>query len=150
MARYAIGFSKASITATGAIVDLGTASTDRCKILEVGWTVSAMTGTTPVMSVGLSRTTAVGTRTTPTTLLAEDFADPAGTTTSATAWSVAPTIAATPLRRLAVNAVGAGIVWAWPPGGLIVPVSASLVLHCITISGASANFTVDGYIVVDE
>lgn len=150
MARYSIAFSKASITATGAIVDLGTASTDRAKLIELGWTVSAMSGTTPVLSVGLSRSTAVGTRTSPTNLLAEDAADPAGTTTSTTAWSVAPTLAATPLRRLTVNAVGAGIVWTWPVGALSVPVSSSLVLNGIAISGASANFTIDGYLVVDE
>lgn len=149
MARYSIAFTKASITATGAIVDLGTAATDRAKILELGWTVAAMTGTTPTMSVGLSRTTAIGTRTTPTTLLAEDSGDPAGTSTAATAWSVAPTIAASPLRRLSVNAIGAGMVWSWPTG-LVVPVSSSVVLHAVTIAGASANFTVDGYIVVDE
>lgn len=150
MARYSIGFTKASISAAGAIVDLGTAATDRAKIIEIGWTISAMTGTTPVMSVGLSRSTAIGTRTSPTTLLAEDAGDPAGTTTSATAWSVAPTLATTPLRRLAVNAVGAGIVWSWPVGALVVPVSASIVLHAVSVTGTTPVFAVDGYIVVDE
>lgn len=150
MARYSIGFTKTGIAAAGAIIDLATASTDRAKILEMGWTVSAMTGTSPVLNVGVSRTTAVGTRTTPTTLLAEDFSDPAGTATLASAWSVAPTIAATPLRRLAVNAIGAGIVWTWPMGAFLVPVSSSVVLHAIAISGASANFSIDGYVVIDE
>lgn len=151
MARYSIGFTKASITAAGAIIDLATASTDRAKILELGWTVSAMSGTSPVLTVGVSRTTAVGTRTSPTTVLAEDAGDPAGTGTLASAWSVAPTIAATPLRRLAVNAVGAGIVWTWPvAGGLLIPVSASIVLHAIAVAGTTPNFTIDGYVVIDE
>lgn len=151
MARYSVAFSKSGIAAAGAIVDLGTAASDRARILEFGWTVSVASGTTPVLTVGLSRSTAVGTRTTPTTMLAEDFGDPAATSTSATAWSVAPTLAATPLRRLAVNAVGAGIVWTWPTaGGLLVPISGSVVLHAITVAGTTPSFTLDGYIVVDE
>lgn len=149
MARYSIAFSKASVTAAGAVVDLATAATDRARVLELGWTVAAMSGTNPVLAVGLSRSTAVGTRTTPTTLLAEDTGDAAGTTTMASAWSVAPTLASVPLRRLSVNAIGAGIVWTWA-NGLVVPVSASLVLHAISAAGTSPNFTVDGYIVVDE
>lgn len=150
MARYSIAFTKAAITAAGAIVDLGTAATDRAKVVEIGWSVSAMSGTTPALSVGLSRSTVVGTRTTPTALLAEDSADPAATTNSATAWSVAPTLAATPLRRLAVNAVGAGIVWTWPVGAFVVPVSSSIVLHAISVAGTTPSFTIDGYLVCDE
>lgn len=151
MARYSLAFTKSAITAAGAIADLGAASTDRLHILELGWTVSAVSGTTPVMSVGLSRTTAIGTRTSPTTVLAEEAADPVGTGTVATAWSVAPTLAAAPLRRLTVNAVGGGIVWTWPDrGGLVVPVSASVALHAISVSGTTPSFTVDGYIVIDE
>lgn len=151
MARYSIGFTKASITAAGAIVDLATASTDRAKILEIGWTVSAMTGTTPTLDVGLYRSTAVGTRTSPVNTLAEDFADPTSTTTSATAWSVAPTLATNPLRRLAVNAIGAGVVWTWPTaGGLNVPVSGSVLLSAISVGGTTPSFTLSGYILVDE
>lgn len=151
MARYSVAFTKSGLTAAANIQDLATTATDRAKILEIGWTVSAVTGTTPAMAVGLSRTTAVGTRTTPTTLLAEDSGDPAATTTTTGAWSVAATLAATPLRRLSVNAVGAGIVWTWPSaGGLIVPVSGSIMLHAISVSGTTPSFTVDGYFVVDE
>lgn len=151
MARYSLGFTKASISAAGAIVDIATASTDRARILELGFFVTAAGGTTPVMVVGLSRTTAVGTRTSPTTVLAEDPGDAAGTVTSATAWSVAPTLASTPLRRLTVNAVGAGVIWTWPTaGGLIAPVSASIALHAVSVTGTTPSFTLDGYFVVDE
>ena len=150
MARYEVGFTRASITATGAIVDLATASTDRAKLLEVGFFVSAVSGTTPVLTVGLTRTTAVGTRTSPTSLLATDGADPVATTTSATAWSVAPTLASTPLRRFVVNSVGAGVIWTWVPGSFVIPVSASIVLNAVAITGTTPNFTLDGYIAVDE
>lgn len=151
MARYALGVQKTGITAAGAVFDIATATTDRAHILELGIFASAASGTTPVLTLGLFRSTAVGTRTTPTTVLPGDPAEPAGTTTVATAFSVAPTLAASPMRRFVMNAVGAGIVWTWPDhGGLIVPVSSSMVLAAITIAGTTPNFTLDAYVVIDE
>ena len=151
MARYSIGFQKTGISAAGAIVDIAAAASDRVRVLEFGWAVSAVSGTTPVLTVGLSRSTAIGTRTSPTTVLAEEVADAAGTATIATAWSAAPTLATTPLRRLPVNAVGGGIVWTWPDrGGLSLPLSGSLVLSALAVAGTTPSFTLDGYIVVDE
>lgn len=151
MARYSLGFTKSGIAAAGAIVDIATAASDRARILELGFFVTAATGTTPVMVVGLSRTTLVGTRTSPVTVLAEEVADAAGTVTMATAWTVAPTLAANPFKRLTVNAVGAGVIWTWPSaGGLSLPVSGSVALHAISVTGTTPSFTIDGYAVVDE
>lgn len=150
MARYSLGFQKASVTAAAPIADLAASATDRYRLLELGVFVSAMTGTTPVLTMGLFRSTALGTRTTPTTVLAEDNADAAGTATVATAWSANPTNAATPMRRFVVNAVGAGVVWTWPQNGLMVANSLSLVLQAITVAGTTPNFTLDGYFVIDE
>ena len=151
MARYALGLQKATITVAGAVFDVATAATDRARILEIGIFASAATGTTPVLTLGLFRSTAVGTRTTPTSLLPEDAADGTATTTSATAWSVAPTLAATPLRRFAMSTLGSGIIWTWPTaGGLSIPVSGSLVVNAITVAGTTPSFTVDGYVIVDE
>lgn len=151
MARYSLGVQKATITAAGAIFDVATTTTDRAHIVELGIFTSVASGTTPVLTLGLFRSTAVGTRTTPTTVLAEDFADPAGTATAATAWSVAPTLAATPLRRFVTNAVGGGVVWTWPTqGGLTLPVSASVVVNAITVAGTTPSFTLDCYVVLDE
>lgn len=150
MARYSLGVQKASITAAGPMVDLMASSTDRYRLLELGVTVSAMTGTSPVLTMGLYRTTAVGTRTSPVTVLAEDNADAAGTATVATAWSANPTNAANPLRRFSLNAVGAGIVWSWPQNGLMVANSLSLVLQAITVAGTTPSFTLEVYYVIDE
>lgn len=150
MARYSLGFQKAALTAAGSIVDLAASATDRPRLLELGVFVSTASGTTPVLTMGLFRSTALGTRTSPVTVLAEDNADAAGTATVATAWSVAPTNAANPLRRFVVNTVGQGIVWTWPANGLMVANSLSLVLQAITVAGTSPSFTLDGYFLIDE
>lgn len=150
MARYSLGFQRSALTAAGPIVDLAASATDRLRLLELGVFVSAATGTTPVLTMGLFRSTALGTRTTPTTVLAEDNADAAGTATVATAFTVNPTNAAAPLRRFVVNGVGQGIVWTWPQNGLMVANSLSLVLQAITVAGTSPSFTLDGYLVIDE
>lgn len=150
MARYSLGFQKATLTAAGPIVDLAASATDRLRLLELGVFVSTASGTTPVLTMGLFRSTALGTRTTPTTVLAEDNADAAGTATVATAWSVNPTNATNPLRRFVVNGVGQGVVWSWPQNGLMVANSLSLVLQAITVAGTSPSFTLDGYFVIDE
>jgi hypothetical protein len=152
MARYSLGWQKTGITAAGAIMDIRATATDRLHVLEIGLFVSAVTGTNPVLTVGLARETALGTATGPVTVLAEEPGDPAGTGTVATAWSVAPTIATTYLRRFVANAVGAGIIWTWPDkGGLTIPVSVGLALTApATPGGTTPNFTLDGYVVVDE
>jgi hypothetical protein len=150
MARYSLGFTHAAITAAGGIADVAASATDRAHILEIGFFVSAMTGTAPVMTVGLYRTTALGTRTSPVTVLPEDAADPAGTATVATAWSVAATLAANPLRRFVVSSVGGGVIWTWPPKAFIVANSLSAMLQAITVAGTTPSFTLDGYIVIDE
>lgn len=150
MARYSLGFQKPGLTAAGPIADLAASATDRPRLLELGIFVSAMTGTSPVLTMGLFRSTALGTRTSPVTVLAEDNADAAGTATVATAFSVAPTNAAAPLRRFVVNGIGQGIVWTWPQNGLLIANSLSLVLQAITVAGTTPNFTLDGYVVLDE
>jgi hypothetical protein len=150
MARYSLGFQRAALTAAGPIADLASSATDRARLLEVGVFVSAVSGTTPVLTMGMFRSTALGTRTTPTTVLPEDHADPAGTATVATAFSVAPTNAAAPLRRFVANGVGQGIIWTWAPNQLMIANSLSIVLQAITVAGTSPSFTLDGYFVIDE
>lgn len=150
MARYSLGFQKAALTAAGPISDLAASATDRPRLLELGLFCSAMSGTNPVLTVGLFRSTALGTRTSPTTVLAEDNGDAAGTATVATAFSVAPTNAAAPLRRFVLNGVGQGVIWTWPANGLLIANSLSLVLQAISVAGTTPSFTLDGYVVIDE
>lgn len=148
MARYSLGFQKSGITVAGAVVDLHASASDRPRVVELGLFISVASGTTPVLTLGLFRSTAIGTRTTPVVVQAEEVADLAGTADVATAWSVAPTLAANPMRRFVANAVGAGVIWTFP--GLTIGASGSLVLNAITVAGTTPSFTVDGYVVVDE
>lgn len=151
MARYSLGIQKAAVTAAGALFDIATTTTDRGHVIELGVFTSVASGTTPVATLGLFRSTTVGTRTTPTTVQAEEMADPVGTLTVATAFSVAPALAAAPLRRFVTNAVAQGVIWTWPEkGGLSIPVSGSVVLSAISIAGTTPSFTFDCYVVVDE
>jgi hypothetical protein len=145
VASYTLGVVTPAPAANGFFFDLAAAATDRLNIREIGVSLNAATAST----LALFRSTAIGTRTTPTTGLAEDPADPAGTGTIATAWSVNPTMAAAALRRLALPATaGAGIVWTWPYGkGLVVPVSASIVLQNV---GAAAASALSVYVTWDE
>lgn len=123
--RYSIAVTGAAAAASAAIADLAAAASDQVSILEIHVFTTAATA----CDFALSRTTAIGTRTTPTTVVAEDSTKPAGTATSAVAWSVAPTISATNMRSafLPANA-GAAVMWTWAPNQLIVPVSGSVVL----------------------
>jgi hypothetical protein len=150
VARYSLGFQRAALTAAGPIADLAASSTDRARLLELGIFVSAMSGTSPVLTMGLFRSTALGTRTSPVTVLAEDNADAAGTATVASAFSVNPTNATNPLRRFVMSSIGGGVVWTWPANGLMIANSLSLVLQAITVAGTTPSFTLDGYFVLDE
>lgn len=124
MARYALALAPTAVGAGLAAFDIATAATDRVSVLEIGVFVQ----TAVALDVSIARTTAVGTRTTPTTMAAEG-PDPAGTASMATAWSVAPTISATDLRRAMLPGnIGAGIIWTWAPGQFYIPVSSSIVV----------------------
>lgn len=99
--------------------------------------------------VGLFRTTAVGTRTTPTTYLNEDPNDQTPLHTSALAWSVAATKAAQALRRATFPAtIGAGIIWTWSRG-LIIPKGTTAGLMLANTAGAIIGL-LDITAVVDE
>lgn len=146
MARYSAAVRTPAAAAGAAYADLRSASTDRLFISEIGVFTSAATAT----SVGLIRPLTVGTVSTTTLGQAEDPGNPAGTGLIGSAWSVAPTIAVTPiyLRRIALPAtIAAGVIWTWPAPGLIVPVSSSLILWNF---GGAAGAACDVYIAWDE
>jgi hypothetical protein len=97
---------------------------------------------------GLFRSTAAGTRTTPTVptnpanaLIAAGNAPLTG---FATAWSVNPTLAATALRRFqGAASIGAGVIWTWygPGGGLRIPSGGSIVLSAVGAVGVATAVT---------
>jgi hypothetical protein len=146
MARYSASVRTPAAAAGAAYADLRTAATDRAFVTEIGIFTSAATAT----SLGLIRPLTVGTASTTTLGQAEDPGNPAGTATIGSAWSVAPTIAASPiyLRRIALPATqAAGVIWTWPAPGLVVSVSSSLILWNF---GAAAGAACDVYIAWDE
>lgn len=142
MSAYSLGVRTSSGTTGAAAWEIRSASTDRLRIMEIGIFLAAATAST----YGLGRPAAIGiTPTSPVTLLAEDFADPPATGTSALAWGTGPTVPAAFLRRVSLPAtVGSGIIWTFPKG-LVIPVSSSLVLWNLATNGV-----VDAYAVIDE
>jgi hypothetical protein len=117
MALYSIGRRTTGTTSGQAAMDLACSTGIRPKVMEVGFFLAAATAST----YGLNRPTALGTRTSPVALLAEDSADPALTgialIDSALAWSAQPTLAAEDLRRIALPAtIGTGVIWTFPRG----------------------------------
>lgn len=111
----------------------------RPRIMEWGLFLGAATAS----SFSLRRTTAVGTRTSPTTLLAEDAADPALTgitdVSMASAFSAEPTEASDALRRIGLPAtIGVGVIWTFPRG-IVLPVSSGSGQIAIVSDATNAN-----------
>jgi hypothetical protein len=79
------------------------------------------------------------------TVIPEDFAEPAGSTTTALAWGTPPTVPLFFFRRINLPAtIGAGRVITFPRG-LVIPVSSSLVVWNLAANGVS-----DIDVVLDE
>lgn len=129
MAQYEVGFQSAAAAASAWYFDL--APTNDVHLLEL----HLMTNAATASAVQLFRTTALGTRTTPTTPTGAQCSIDAvaqnPTLSFATAWSVNPTNAGNALRRFNISAsIGAGIIWTWysAAGGLRIPAGGSLVV----------------------
>jgi hypothetical protein len=141
MAIYSLAQRTTNFTIAQACWELRTTSTDRVAVLEIGF----ITNTATAQTIGLGRPAAQGVTPVNVTFLAEDSASPAATTVASLSWGTSPTVPANFFRRVSLPATaGAGIIWTFPRG-LIVPVSASLVLWNITASVAA-----DVWCVVDE
>ncbi len=141
MAIYSLSQRTTNFTSAQASWELRTTATDRVVVLEIGITVNTATAQT----LGLGRPAAQGVTPVNVIFQAEDFAAPASTTNASLSWGTSPTVPAQFFRRVSLPATaGAGIVWTFPRG-LIVPVSASLVIWNITTAVAC-----DVWCVVDE
>ncbi len=138
---YSNGFQSVAAAAGAAYCTLHTGATIRARIQEIGLFVNAAT----VSSVGLIRPSNTPAASTSVLGLAEDPADPASTVNVDTAWSTAPTVGTSFLRRITVPAtIGNGIIWTWPPGGeLVVNVSSWLVFWNF---GAAQGSVLNGYV----
>ena len=112
--------------------EIRTASTDRPRLYELG--VSQTNGN--ACFLGLGRSSAIGTSPTlPATFIAEDTSDPVGTVIGAVAWASGPSAPTNYLRRLHVPALTGSTTIITFPRGLLIPVSASLVLWNIVSNG---------------
>ena len=118
--------------------EIRNSSSSTLEILEIGVSLGAATAT----NVALYRSTAQGVG--GAGLLTGRTLDPrsraASASVAANAFTTAPTFVATDmLRRFHLPAaIGAGLIWAWNPGELVLAVSTSLVLVTPTIAGAAA------------
>jgi hypothetical protein len=145
MALYSLARRGTATTSGNAVWDVAAATGVRPKIMELGLFLGAATAST----YDLFRTTALGTRTTPIALVAEDPGDPAlagiNLVDSAIAFSVEPTETTTALRRIGLPAtIGTGVIWTFPRG-ITIANSLSLAL----INGATNSAAVDVYVAAD-
>ena len=139
---YSIARRTTGTTSGNAAFDVAVSTGIRPKIMEFGFFLGAATAST----YGLNRTTALGTRTTPVVLMAEDPGDPTLTgitlVDTALAWSVQPTFATDDLRRIGLPAtIGTGIIWTFPRV-LVIAVSLSIALVNRATNGVGDAFVV--------
>jgi hypothetical protein len=144
MSIYSQGQNTTVSTTTAPSFDVKASATNSPRIMEFGVNLGAATAST----YGLGRPGNDGSvaQTSPLALLAENPNDPTGQTTTAVAWTTAPTVPTTFLRRCYLPAtIGAGIIWTFPRG-IICAVSRGLVLWNIAASAANSAL----WVVADE
>jgi hypothetical protein len=141
MPIYSLSNRTTNVTTGAAALEIRTAATKRARLMEMGITLAAAT----LSTYGIGRPAAIGvTPTSPVTVLAED-ADAVGVTQTALAWGTPPTAPVNFFRRISLPAtIGTGRIWTFPRG-LVIAVSAALVLWNLAANGA-----VDCDVVVDE
>ena len=142
MAVYSVANRTSGAASGAAALELRTAAGARVRLMEIDVFLAAATAST----YGIGRPQAIGiTPTTPVTWIAEDPGEPAGTAQTALAWSTGPTVPLIFFRRIGLPAtIGTGIIWTFPRG-LIIAVSASLVLWNLATNGV-----VDCNVIGDE
>ena len=124
-------------------------STEPIVIREIGLVSVAATAT----SVGLIRTLTTGTASTSTAGVAHNPNDAGASTTIKTAWSVAPTIAGSPvyIRRVALPATaGSSVLWTFPDDAPLCCESAATTALVLWNFGGSAASDVDLHVTWDE
>ena len=132
MSISSIGLRTTNFTTTQASWELRSPAGVRPKVLEI----SIIQATATAQSLGLGRPQAQGV--TPVNVLfqQDDPNDPASVMNASLSWATSPTVPLIFHRRWnSAATIGVGIVWTFPRG-LVLPVSASLVLWNITTAVA--------------
>lgn len=135
MPIYSAAVRTAAPATNVAYAALRASATRPVRVREIHCFVAAATSS----GFGLVRSTAVGTASTSVLGQAEDPDSPAALTNLDSAWSGAPTAGTVFMRRYLTPAtIGAGIMWAWPPGReLVIPVSGSILI--VNIAAATGG-----------
>lgn len=143
--RYEAAVRVAAAPAIAAVyLELRNPAGRRIQIEEIGIFLNAATAT----GVGLIRATVQGTGGTATLGQAEDPSQSAaGASLVGSAYTAAPTIGTTYLRRAMLPAaIGAGIIWTWPSSDRLI-LAASTSMCVANISAAAGAATIDAYAV---
>lgn len=149
MAVFSVSITTPAAAAGAAYLNIRAASTARARIREIGAFCNAATSS----SIGLIRTLTQGTPTTSVLGQVQDVADAASVTNIDSAWSSAPTIAATPiyLRKIVLPAsIGAGIIWTFPPDTALLGTNTATGGLLLWNFGGSAGSALSAYVVWEE
>jgi hypothetical protein len=148
MARtYEGAVQKTTSTAAGPIATVFT-TTNRVSVLEMGiFATTAVAGEVGIIRPGTGGAGTV----TGVTLQAGDSADNASLTSLAASFATTqPSSPGSALRRIQLPAtIGAGVIWTWAPGELVVPASATTA-QIVAWQFSSAAVTYDVYVKVLE
>lgn len=134
MAIASIGVRTSNLTITQAQAEWRTTAAVRAALLEL----SIIQATATAQSIGIGRPQAQGvTPGTISTPVRDEPGAPVAVTTMNLSWATSPTVPLVFHRRWnSAATIGVGVVWTFPRG-LIIPVSASLVVWNITAGIAS-------------
>lgn len=126
MPRFEIGKASVAAATGAAYATLHTGANVAAEILEVGFFCNAATAS----SVELAQPANTPVATTSTLGNASNIGwNPTSTVNFDTAWSTAPTTPTIIYKMITLPAtIGAGVIWTWPPGQFVLPVSKWLVL----------------------
>lgn len=147
MAKYELGVRTPAAAIGAPYASIIPAAGQRMRIVELGVSVASAATSS---SVGLLRTLTVGTATTSQIAAAADPADSVAVGAVATAWSTAPTIAATPvyLRRFtSAAAIGPVMIWSWPLDAPLVATNGATTSLVLWNFGAAVAAALDVYLV---
>lgn len=141
MALYRLAQTSTSTTSGNVAADMACSTGVRPKLMEWDLFLGAATAST----FSLRRTSALGTRTTPTALVAEDPGDPALTGINlvdmAVAFSGEPTEVSAKLASIGLPAtIGTGVIWTFPRGMTLANSLSFAIVHDAT-NAASHHHT---------
>lgn len=143
MAIYSLATNTTVTTTAAPAYDAKASSINQPRVMEFGINLGAATAST----YGIGRSANTPTQTGAVTVLAENYNDPAGQTTTAVAWTTAPTVPTNFFRRISLPATtGCGIIWTFPRGIILQSSGPSFTLWNLATNSSSANV----HIVVDE